>query len=62
MMNDGTLSPEPEEILERRLKKKGNRAGVELLVKWKGTEVEDATWIDADELRRLHPELADEFV
>ena len=62
MMNDGTLSPEPEEILERRLKKKRNRAGVDLLVKWKGTEVEDATWIDADELRRLHPELADEFV
>ena len=62
MMNDGRLSPELEEILDRRLKKKGNKAGVDLLVKWKGTGVEDATWIDADELRQRHPELVGELI
>ena len=32
VMEDGTMAPEPEGILYRRLKKKGNRAGVDLLV------------------------------
>ena len=61
VMEDGTMAPEPEGILDRRLKKKGNRAGVDLLVHWKGTEVEDATWIDGDEIRQLFPELVDEL-
>jgi hypothetical protein len=37
MMEDGTLTLEPELILERRLKKKGRKVRVDLLVKWKGT-------------------------
>lgn len=61
VMEDGTMAPELEGILDRRLKKKGNRAGVDLLVHWKGTEVEDATLIDGDELRHLFPELVDEL-
>ena len=60
-MNDGRLSPEPDEILDRRVKKKGNRAEIDILVKWKGTDVDDTTWIDVDELRQLHPVLVGEF-
>lgn len=37
MMEDETLTSEPELILERRLKKKGREVGVDLLIKWKGT-------------------------
>ena len=60
-MEEGTLVPEPEKILERRLKKKGNHAGVECLVQWEGTNEEDAMWIDVEELRKKWPELEDEF-
>jgi hypothetical protein len=38
-------------VLLRRLKKKGNRAGTELLIQWKGTTEQDATWEDLDELQ-----------
>lgn len=40
-MEDSTLSSEPEQILEKRLKKEGTRAGVKVLVKWKGIEEEN---------------------
>ena len=59
MMDDGTLAPEPEKIVNRRLKKKGSRAGVDLLVHWKGSDVDDATLVD--DLRQHYPELVDEF-
>jgi hypothetical protein len=39
----GGPQAEPEEILQRRLKKKNGRAVSELLVKWKGLEVVDAS-------------------
>lgn len=55
------MAPEPKRIIERRLKKKGNRAGIDFLVQWKGTSEEDATWVDAEELRRAYPELVGEF-
>ncbi|KAA8514829.1 hypothetical protein F0562_018008 [Nyssa sinensis] len=32
VMENGTMAPEPEKILERRLKKKGNRAGIDFLI------------------------------
>jgi hypothetical protein len=48
---EGTLAPETEVILAHRLKKKGNRAGAEALVQWKGTTEQDATWEDLEELR-----------
>jgi hypothetical protein len=54
---DGTLTPEPEAILERRLKKKGNRAGAEVLVKRKGMTESDATWEDLEELQKYFPDL-----
>jgi hypothetical protein len=61
VMEEGTLTPEPEKILDRRLKKKGNRAGVDFLVQWKGANEEDATWIDGEKLSQTYPELVGEF-
>ena len=55
------MAPEPKKILERRLKKKGNRAGVDVLIQWKGANKEYATWVDAEELSRTYPELVGEF-
>jgi len=54
---DGTLTPEPEKILLRRLKRKGKRAAIELLVQWKGTTEEEATWVDWAELKKNFPHL-----
>jgi hypothetical protein len=61
VMEKATLTPKPEKILERRLKKKGNCAGVDFLVQWKRANEEDATWVDAEELRKTYPELVGEF-
>lgn len=40
---DGTLEPEPITVLDRRLVKRGQRAGVEVLIQWKGMNKNDAT-------------------
>ena len=56
---DGTLEPEPEIVLDRRLVKRGQRAGVELLIQWKGMNKDDATWVDREELKRRFPNLVD---
>jgi hypothetical protein len=61
MMKEGTLAPEPDKILERRLKKKENHIGIDFLVQWKGANEEDATWVDAEELSKAYPELMGEF-
>ncbi|KAA8524249.1 hypothetical protein F0562_010672 [Nyssa sinensis] len=61
VMENSTMAPEPEKILERRLKKNGNRARVDLLVQWKRVNKEDATWVDAEELCKTYPELVGEF-
>ncbi len=54
---DGTLTPIPKKILTRRLLKKGNRAGVEVLVQWAGSTEEDATWEDLGVLKRKFSDL-----
>lgn len=38
------VQPEPELILERRMKKMGHDAATEVLVKWIGIPIEDSTW------------------
>jgi len=58
----GTLVPEPQAILERCLKKKGSRAGVEVLVQWKGTLEQDATREDLEDLRASFPDLVDKVL
>ncbi|KAA8537022.1 hypothetical protein F0562_029500 [Nyssa sinensis] len=55
--NKGTLVPELELVLQRRLKRKGHRVGAELLVQWKGATIEDATWEDIDDLQSQYPDL-----
>jgi ribosomal protein L21E len=57
LTSEGPLAPEPEAVLDRRLKKKENRAGAEVLVQWKGTIEADATWEDLEELRKSFPDL-----
>jgi hypothetical protein len=54
---EGTLAPEPEIALARRLKKKGNKAGAEILIQWTGTTAQNATWEDLDKLRTSSPNL-----
>ena len=61
IMENGTMAPKPEKILKKRLKKKGNRAGVDILIQWKGANKEDATWVDAEGLRRTYLELVGKF-
>ena len=56
---DGTLEPEPEIVLDRRLVKRGQRAGLEVLIQWKGMNKDDATWVDREELKRRFPNLVD---
>lgn len=53
---EGTLTPEPEKILLRRMKKRGNRVEVEVLTQCKGTTEEEATWEDFYELKRKFPD------
>jgi hypothetical protein len=48
---------EPEEILQRRLKKKNGRTVSELLVKWKGLEIDDASWVEFHKLQKDFPDL-----
>lgn len=60
-MADGMLAPKLHRILARRMKKKGNRARAEILAQWEGSNEEDASWVDVDELRRQCPELVGEF-
>ena len=60
VMRNGTLMPKPELILERIIKRKGSRAG-ELLVQRRGSDREDTTWVDVEELRQVYLELMDEL-
>ncbi|KAJ4753877.1 polyprotein [Rhynchospora pubera] len=48
--------PPGSQIISRRLIKKGNVAGVEVLVKWTNTDEDDATWVDYEFLRRRFPQ------
>lgn len=44
-------STESESMLERRMVKKGNRAVTQWLIKWKGEDIAEATWEDAQFIR-----------
>jgi hypothetical protein len=47
----------PEAILDRRMKKKGNRTIVQVLLKWKNLPEETATWEDWDTLKASFPDV-----
>ena len=53
----GGPQAEPEEILQRRLKKKNGRTVSELLVKWKGLEIDDSSWVEFHKLQKDFPDL-----
>jgi hypothetical protein len=59
---NGIIRPEPEEILHRRLKKKKNHAVTEVLVKWKGLGVEEASWVEYSILVNEFPDLVDKVI
>ncbi|CAA2959249.1 Hypothetical predicted protein, partial [Olea europaea subsp. europaea] len=54
---EGTIQAKPERIVERWPKRKGRRAGVEVLVKWKGMSIENASWEDLDDIKSHFPNL-----
>ena len=55
LRDDGSLTVEPEAILDRRVRQLRNRSIVEVLVKWDLYSVEDATWVDLDVLHAEYP-------
>lgn len=50
-----TGAPQPEEILDRCLVKKGNSAMPQILVKWSTIPAESATWEDYYVLKKCFP-------
>ncbi|MCO5548854.1 hypothetical protein L7F22_002316 [Adiantum nelumboides] len=55
LKDDGTLSVEPDLVLDRRVKHLRNRNIVELLVKWQNYPIEDASWVDLSVLQSEFP-------
>jgi hypothetical protein len=49
---------EPEEILDRRLVKKGNKSYLQVLIKWSTMKEDMATWEDYEVLRQRFPDAA----
>lgn len=45
----------PEEILDRRLVKKGNASLAQVLIRWTGLPASSATWEDYDTVRQRFP-------
>ena len=59
---EGVVRPEPEEVLERRMKKKKGRAVTELLIKWRGLGAEEASWEEYNFLVSNFPDLVDKVL
>jgi len=55
--SQGEIQPEPEKLLDRRVRKVHNQVVVEVLVQWKGTTPDDATWEDFWPLKAKYPHL-----
>lgn len=53
----GVFRPEPVEILTRRSRPKDNRPFIEVLVRWEGQTVDDATWEEYHALANAYPHL-----
>lgn len=54
---EGAVQPEPEQVLKRRMKKVGDHAATEVLVKWVGAAVEDSSWELLYKLKTAYPHL-----
>jgi hypothetical protein len=46
----------PEEILDRRLSKKGNQAVTQVLIRWSSLPASFATWEDYNVIKQRDPE------
>ncbi|KAM1415152.1 hypothetical protein ACFX2I_006845 [Malus domestica] len=55
VVEDRLAGNTPVAVLARRIYKKGNVAGVQLLVKWQDQEESEATWEDFDEFKAKYP-------
>ncbi|KAM1172602.1 hypothetical protein ACFX2G_023167 [Malus domestica] len=55
VVDDGFAGNIPFAVLEMRVYKKGNVAGVQLLVQWQDQEESEATWEDFDEFKAKYP-------
>ena len=56
MSETATILPQPESVIDRRVVCKGKyRPKIEILVKWVGTPVEDATWENKWRFTRAYP-------
>ncbi|XP_070676304.1 uncharacterized protein [Malus domestica] len=53
---DGLQVQEPLAVLQRRVYKKNNVAGVQLLIHWMDKDVEESTWEDYDEFTTRFPD------
>ncbi|KAF5459666.1 hypothetical protein F2P56_019593 [Juglans regia] len=54
---EGEISPEPEKVVDRCLKRLGGRAVTEVLIKWVGAPPEDSTWELLWKLQERYPHL-----
>ena len=55
--HQGVIQPEPEELLERRSRKVHNKDVVELLIRWQGQLLGEATWEKYHHLKSSYPHL-----
>ncbi|GJU01294.1 retrotransposable element Tf2 [Tanacetum coccineum] len=54
--NNGLIQAQPVAILDRRLGKVGNTAGVFILVQWSNSDPADVTWEPIEDIQRRFPE------
>ena len=53
---EGEFVPQPLVVLDRRMKKKGNRAVTEVLIQWQHTNPEDAVWKELHSMQHQFPD------
>lgn len=56
--DDELLPLEPLKVLQRRVYKKGQAAGVQLLIQWKNSKEDETTWEDYDEFAARFPDFS----
>lgn len=62
MNSHGEILPKPKAIVDRRMKKIGDKAMTEVLVQWLGTGEGDRSWENLRKLRGLYPHLVDNVI
>jgi hypothetical protein len=51
------IQPEPVAVLEKRFRAQENNAITEVLIRWVGQSVKDATWEEFQALKKAYPHL-----